>query len=131
MLFGVKDELQIDLVSKNVTTRNCKEVKVLRITFDNKLNSSLHLTSITKKTNIKLNTLTRFQKYVTLEQKTFSSVSFMKSQFNYCPLICLYCLKEALHRLNNIHERFLCLIHQDYVSRFVTLLANATLIHQK
>ena len=34
MLFGVKDELQTDLVSKNVTTKNSKEEKVLGITFE-------------------------------------------------------------------------------------------------
>ena len=45
----------------------------------------------------------------------------------------MFCSKEALHRLNNIHERSLRFIHQDYVSNFVTLLINANekTIHQK
>ena len=34
MLLGVKDELQTDLVSNNVTTKNSKEEKVLGITFE-------------------------------------------------------------------------------------------------
>ena len=34
MLFGVKDKLQTDLVSHNVTTKNSKEEKVLGITFE-------------------------------------------------------------------------------------------------
>ena len=34
MLFGVKDELQTDLVSNNVTTKNSKEEKALGITFE-------------------------------------------------------------------------------------------------
>ena len=34
MLFRVKDELQTDLVSNNVTTKNSKEEKVLGITFE-------------------------------------------------------------------------------------------------
>ena len=57
MLFDVKDELQTDLVSKNISIRNSKEEKVVGITFDNKLVFSKHLTSTTKKTNLKLNTL--------------------------------------------------------------------------
>ena len=57
MLFDVKDELQTDLVSKNISIRNSKEEKVLGITFDNKLVFSKHPTSTTKKTNLKLNTL--------------------------------------------------------------------------
>ena len=46
----------------------------------------------------------------------------------------MFCSKEALHRLNNIHDRSLCLIHQDYyVSNFITLFfdANEKSIHQK
>ena len=62
ILFGLKDELQTDLVSNNVPIR--KRGKVAVITYD-KLDFSKHLTSITKKGNIKLKTLTRVQKYIT------------------------------------------------------------------
>ena len=47
MLFGVKDELQTDLVSSNITVKNSKEENVLGITFDNKLDFFPYLTSIT------------------------------------------------------------------------------------
>ena len=66
MLFCVKDELQTDLVSNNVTIRNSKEEKVMGITFDS-LDFSTHLTRITKKANIRLNVLTKVQKYATSE----------------------------------------------------------------
>ena len=132
MLFGVKDELQRGLVSNNVTIKNSKEEKLLGINFDNTINFSTHLTSITKKANVKLNPLTRVQKYMTPEWKTFFTSSFIKSHFNCCPLIWMFCSKKAPHRLNNIHERSLCLMHQDHVSNFITLLVNANekLIHQ-
>ena len=71
MLFAVKDELQTDLVSNNVTIRNSKDEKVLGITFDIKLEFSSHRTSITKKASIRLNAFTREQKYMAPEQKTF------------------------------------------------------------
>ena len=67
MLLGVKDELQADLVS-NVSIKKSKEEKVQGITFDNKLDLSTYLTSITKKANKKLNALTRLQKPMTPEQ---------------------------------------------------------------
>ena len=100
MLFALKDELQTDLVSNNVTIKNSKEEKFLA---DNKLDFSSHLTSITKKANIKLNNLTGVQKYMILEQKNFLTSSFIKSQFNYCHLIWMFCLRKALYRLNNLH----------------------------
>ena len=82
MLFCVKDKLQRDLVSNNITIRNRKNEKVLGITFDNKLFFPSHLTSITKKVNIRLNNLTRVKKYIIPEQKTLISLSSIKSHFN-------------------------------------------------
>ena len=38
----------------------------------------------------------------------------------------MFCLKKALHRLKNIHERSLRLIHQDYVSKFIPRLVHAS-----
>ena len=61
VLLGVKNELQTDLTFNNVTIKNSKEKKVLKITIDNKLDVSPHLTSIDKKANIELNALTRVQ----------------------------------------------------------------------
>ena len=62
-----------ELISTNVTTKDSKEEKELGITFANKLDFSTHRTSITKKANIKLNALTRIQKYMTPEKKNILS----------------------------------------------------------
>ena len=77
--FGIKDELQTDLVSNKITIKNSKEEKVQGITFHNKLNFSTNLISIAKKTNVTLNAFTRVQKYMITEQKTFLTSSFIKS----------------------------------------------------
>ena len=63
MLFGVKDELQTDLVSNNVTIKNSKEENELGITFDSNLDlSTTHLISIAKKASITFNALTRVKR---------------------------------------------------------------------
>ena len=62
MLFGVKDELQTDLVSNSVTIKDSKEENELGITFDSNLDFSTHLISIPKKANIKFNALTRVKR---------------------------------------------------------------------
>ena len=67
--FDVEDELQTDLVFNNVTIKNRKEEKVLKITIDSKLDFSTHLTSNNKKANIKPNDFTRVQKCMTPGQK--------------------------------------------------------------
>ena len=83
MSIGAKDELQTDIESKKVAIENSKEEEVLGVTFDNKLEFYSYLTSINKKANIKVNNLTRVQKYMAPEQKTVLTFSFIKSQFNY------------------------------------------------
>ena len=79
MSIGAKDELQTDIESKKVAIENSKEEEVLGVTFDNKLEFYSYLTSINKKANIKLNNLTRVQKYMAPELKTVLTFSFIKS----------------------------------------------------
>ena len=62
MLFGVKDELQTDLISNSVTIKSSKEKNELGITFDSNLEFSTHLISIAKKASIKFNALTRVKR---------------------------------------------------------------------
>ena len=101
--------LTLNLLSNNVSIKNNKDEKVLGIKFDDKLYFSTYLTSITKKVNIELNDLTRVQNFITSRQKTFLTFSFIKSQFNYCLLIWIFCSKQALQRLDNKHN--LCALH--------------------
>ena len=77
MLFGVKNELQTYILFNNVTIKNSKDKKVLRITIDSKLGFSIHLTSITKKVNIMFNALTRVQKHMTPVQKTMNILFYL------------------------------------------------------
>ena len=82
----------------------------------------MHLSNITKNANIKFNALTRVQKYMI--KKTYI-LFFIKSQFNYCPLVWIFCTKHSIGRNNSIYERCLCLIQQNYTSDFEVLLENS------
>ena len=71
---------------------------------------------------------------MTTDQKKLIFSSFtIKSQFNYCPLIWIFCTKHSLHRINNIHERCLRLIQQNYIPDYERLLENEKekSVHQK
>ena len=50
-----------------------------------------------------------------LQENTFLTSFFIKSQFNYCPLIWMFCLKKSLHRLNKIYERSLYLSIRKWI----------------
>ena len=129
MLLGADDELLTNLVCRNETIKSIKQEEVLGVTIDNKLDSTTHLSNITKNANIKFNTL-KIHDYRS-KKRIFSS--FIKSQFTYCPLIWMFCTKHSIGRIKSIHERCLCLIQQNFTPDFKVLLENANekLVHQK
>ena len=59
--------------------------------------------------------------------------SFIVSQFNYCPIIWMYCQRRSNNLINKIHERALRIAYNDYVSSFDTLLEKdeSVTFHQK
>ena len=57
-------------------------------------------------------------------QKRLNFYSTIKSQFNYRPLIWMFCSRTSNNMINKIHERALRLILNDHTSDFDTLLQN-------
>ena len=55
------------------------------------------------------------------------------SNFNYCPLIWLFCNKDGNKKIDRAHKRALKILHNDYESSFQSLLArsNSFTIHVK
>ena len=78
ILLGVDNELQTNLVCGNETLKSGKQEKVLGVTINNKLNFAMHLWNITKNANIKFDALTRVQRYMTTDKKTYI-LFFVKS----------------------------------------------------
>ena len=59
------------------------------------------------------------------EQNKLIMSSFIKSQFSYCLLIWTFCSRTSMNKLNNIHEKCLCLVTKDYDSKFNELLESS------
>ena len=80
-LLGVDDELQTNLVYGNETLKNSKQEKVLGVTIGKKLNLAMHLSNITKNTNIKFNALARVEKCMTTVKTVYSLLLLNLSSF--------------------------------------------------
>ena len=78
----------------NETIYEKKVDNILGITIDNNINMKKHIKSICKKSGNKLNALGHIIKYPDLRKRKFFMKSFVISQFNYCPVIWMYCLRE-------------------------------------
>ena len=115
------------------TIRECKTSKLLGITFDNQLTMSDHIKGICKQASNKLYALARISHYLSCHKRKILMKSFIISQFNYCPIIWMYCQRKSNNSINRIHERALRIAYNDYESDFKMLLEkdNTVTIHQR
>ena len=74
-------------------------VKFLGIHIDNKLKLNNHMKTLCSKVNKKISAFTRLNTYISREQALTICNAVFLSNFNYCPLIWLFCYKVAKKRL--------------------------------
>ena len=70
----------------------------------------------------KLSALQRIANIVDEEKRNLLCNAIMKSQFSYCPLVWMFCLRRSNNLINNIHERALRATFDDHTSNFTQLL---------
>ena len=97
-------------------------VKLLGVTIDNKLNFNEHVDNICKKANNKLQALVRIAKYSSPDKLRIIMKTFIKSQFNYCPLTWMFHSRQLNSKINKLHERALRIVHKNPNLTFQQLL---------
>ena len=57
----------------------------------------------------------------------------VKSQFNYCPLVWMFCSRQSNNLINKVHERSLRLTYRDETKDFQQILTeqNEITVHQR
>ena len=104
-------------IEKNIL-ENSDTHKLLGILIDNELKFDKHVEQLCKKAILKLHALARISKYMSLRQRCTITKSFINSQFGYCPIVWAFHSRTLNSRINNIHERSLRLVSDDYTSTF-------------
>ena len=99
-----------------------KEVDLLGIIVDNKLNFSKYLNKEIKKANSKLIAIRRYQHLLTFNQKKIALSSFVHCHFAYAPLVWMFSSREINNRINRIHKKALEILYDDSISSFELLL---------
>ena len=92
-----------------------------------------HIKYICKQASNKLYALARISAFLDQHKRKISMKYFIVSQFNYCPIIWMYCQRKSNNLINRIHERALRIAYNDYFSDFNSLLRkdNNITIHQR
>ena len=106
-----------------ITTKTC--VNLLGIDIDYKLNFKKHIGKICKKAAGQLNAISRISSNIGQEEKKVLLESFVNSNFNYCPLVWLFCSPESSRKIDRIQERTLRKLFDDYTSDADTIRGKA------
>ena len=78
----------------NKYLKETKSAKLLGITVDNNITMDTHIRNICKKAGAKLSALARIAKFSCEQKRIILMRSFITSQFNYCPIIWMYCKRD-------------------------------------
>ena len=108
-------------------------VKLLGVIIDSQLTFNNHVKSICTKASQKLTALFRMVNLLSEVKRRLLIKTFFESQFNYCPLLWMFCDRSLNHKINRLHERSLRLAYNDYSSTFQDLLIKdkTVTIHQR
>ena len=96
---------------------------LLGVKIDSKLAFESHIDCICTTASQKLHALSRIGNYMTFEQRKVIMISFILSQFGYCPLVWMLHSRKLNNRINRIHCRALRIVYQDRKFSFDELLA--------
>ena len=97
----------------NLTIKSSEEVEILGVKIDNNLNFNNHINLISRKAGQKLSALLRISSNLNMKQKKLLYKSIIKSQFNYCPLVWIFCSRQSNNLINKTHEPSLRISNKD------------------
>ena len=132
MIFSKKSYQPQKLSVNTFTTDESDEVETLGLTVDKELNFSKHIDKLCRNAQYKLHALRRIRKYLSLEKAKMLGNAFIDSQFNYAPLIWMFCRKGLYLKMQKIHHKTLKVIYQSNKTYEELLELNETVsIHQQ
>ena len=91
------------------------EKALLGVRINNDVTFTKHVTIISCKANQALiHALIGDSKYVSLQKRRILTKSVITLQFNYCPVVRKCHSRSRNNKVNNFHERDLCIFYQDF-----------------
>ena len=104
----------------------------MAVTIDKNLTFKKHVDNLVRKAQYKLQALRRIRKFLTIEKVKILGNAFIDSQFNYAPLIGMFCRKTMYSKIEKIHHRTLKMVYGiDDSYKNLLLSTNSVSIHQR
>ena len=113
MILGEKKRNSVKSIINTTEIEESKKVVLLGITIDNLLTFNEHIDNICRTANYKLHALRRIRKYLSLEKAKLLCNAFINSQFNYAPLVWMFCRKKQYLKIQKIHHKALKVVYNS------------------
>ena len=127
VLGAQRNSLTYFVIDKHTIETN-HEIKILGVHLDDQLNFNSHVSIMCKKAASQLSALRRISYYFSDKNRLIIYKSFMRSTFDYCPIVWIFCGKTNSNKLEKLQERALREIYNDTTPSYDCLLENAGLL---
>ena len=104
--------LRLNIEGKKLNATD--HVNLLGLEIDSKLRFSKPVKAQRYKVNIKIIAFSRLNNFTSMQQAEAIYNAAGLSNFNYCPLIWMFCYKSANKQIDRTHKRALQILYKDY-----------------
>ena len=113
MILGDKSHYKHVLKINSIKVEASDDVLLLRITIDKKLTFKQYDENLSRKTQYKVHALRRIRKFFAIEKAKILGNAFIDSEFNYAPLLWMFCRKTLYSKIEKIHHKTLKVIYES------------------
>ena len=107
---------------ENLMFKNSDQEETLGVTIDRKLTFHQHTKNMCLKAGRKLSPLLRLSPYLDINKRKTIYPTMVKTQFNFCHLIRMFCPKRPSNLINKVQERALRITYNDQLKDFKSLI---------
>ena len=113
MILGDKSHHKHILEINSIKVESSDDILFLGITIDKKLTLKQHIENLCRKAQYKLHALRRMRVFLTTEKAKILGNAFIDSQFNYAPLLWVFCRETLYSKIEKIHHKTLKVIYES------------------
>ena len=125
-------KLVINIKINSICVQSSDDVILLGVMIDKNLTFKKHVDNLLRKAQYKLHLLRCTRKFLTIEKAKIQGNCLIDCQFNYAPLVWVFCRKTLYSKIEKIRHRTLKVVYgiDDYYSNLL-LSSNSVPIHQR
>ena len=117
-------DVKMNVIIEDVSVSSTPSITSLGVIIDSHLKFSEHISLLCQKASQQVNAMQRMYRLLDQRSRLVTYNSFIKSNFNYCPVVWMFANKTDLKKLEGIQIRALRFVYRDFTSSKEEILEN-------